>query len=432
KREKLIDNLLLRREYADFWAMKWADILRVDRERIQSNGTIAMTRWLRDQFANNRPYDEFVTDIITAVGSSVSESPAAFYVVHNDAEKLARSISQAFLGVRIECAQCHHHPFEKWGQHDYFAFAGFFTGVTQKKMGVQAQKILEGPGQDLTHPRTLQKVPTAGLGAAPIVIGEDSSRRAALAEWMTQPANPFLARMLVNRLWAHYFGRGLADPIDDMRSTNPASNEPLLNMLAKRFVDDGFDVKKITKVILTSRVYQLSVEVNQSNELDEQNFSHARWKAMPAEVLLDAISQATGVSESFNGWPDGYRAIQIWDNRMPSYFFRIFGKPQRVSVCECERGTEPSIAQALHLMNAPETMRKLRSRFGVVRRLVESNLSESDIVDELYLSTLSRFPVAEERELMVGVFADPAANRQTAVEDILWTLINTREFVFNH
>jgi hypothetical protein len=249
---------------------------------------------------------------------------------------------------------------------------------------------------------------------------------------MTQPANPFLARMLVNRLWAHYFGRGLADPIDDMRSTNPASNEPLLNMLAKRFVEDGFDVKKITKVILTSRVYQLSVEVNQSNELDEQNFSHARWKAMSAEVLLDAISQATGVSESFNGWPDGYRAIQIWDNRMPSYFFRIFGKPQRVSVCECERGTEPSIAQALHLMNAPETMRKLRSRFGVVRRLVESNLSESEIVDELYLSTLSRFPVVEERELMVSVFADPAANRQTAVEDILWTLINTREFVFNH
>ena len=432
KREKLIEYLLSRGEYADFWAMKWADILRVDRERIQSNGTIAMTRWLREQFANNRPYDEFVTDVITVSGSTVSESPAAFYVVHNDAEKLARSISQAFLGVRIECAQCHHHPFEKWGQHDYFAFAGFFTGVKQKKMGAVAQKIVEGPGQDLTHPRTLQIVPTAGLGAAPIVVGEGSTRRVALAEWMTQPANPFLARMLVNRLWAHYFGRGLADPIDDMRSTNPASNEPLLNMLAERFISDDFDIKKITKFILSSRAYQLSVEVNQSNELDQQNFSHARWKAMSAEVLLDAISQATGVDESFNGWPDGYRAIQIWDNRMPSYFFRIFGKPQRVSVCECERGTEPSIAQALHLMNAPETMAKLRSRFGAVRRLVESNLSEADIVDELYLSTLSRFPVAEERELMVSVFADPLSSRQTAVEDILWTLINTREFVFNH
>ena len=432
KREKLIEELLSRGEYADFWAMKWADILRVDRERIQSNGTIAMTRWLREQFANNRPYDEFVTDVMTVSGSTVSESPAAFYVVHNDAEKLARSISQAFLGVRIECAQCHHHPFEKWGQHDYFAFAGFFTGVKQKKMGAVAQKIVEGPGQDLTHPRTLQIVPTAGLGAAPIVVGQGSTRRVALAEWMTQPSNPFLARMLVNRLWAHYFGRGLADPIDDMRSTNPASNEPLLNMLAERFIADDFDIKKITKLILSSRAYQLSVEVNQSNELDQQNFSHARWKAMSAEVLLDAISQATGVDETFNGWPDGYRAIQIWDNRMPSYFFRIFGKPQRVSVCECERGTEPSIAQALHLMNAPETMAKLRSRFGAVRRLVESNLSEADIVDELYLSTLSRFPVAEERELMVSVFADPLSSRQTAVEDILWTLINTREFVFNH
>ncbi|MBT4693408.1 MAG: DUF1553 domain-containing protein [Planctomycetaceae bacterium] len=432
KREKLIEYLLSRGEYADFWAMKWADILRVDRERIQSNGTIAMTRWLRSQFANNRPYDEFVTDIITATGSTVSESPAAFYVVHNDAEKLARSISQAFLGVRIECAQCHHHPFEKWGQRDYYAFAGFFTGVTQKKMGALAQKIIEGPGQDLTHPRTLQIVPAAGLGATPVVVDEGSSRRLELAEWMTQPVNPFLARMFVNRLWAHYFGRGLADPIDDMRSTNPASNEPLLNMLAERFIENDFDIKKITKFILTSRVYQLSAEVNQSNEFDQQNFSHASWKAMSAEVLLDAISQATGVDESFNGWPEGYRAVQIWDNRMPSYFFRIFGKPQRVSVCECERGTEPSIAQALHLMNAPETMAKLRSRFGAVRRLVESNLSEVDIVDELYLSTLSRFPVAEERELMVSVFADPSTSRQTAVEDILWTLINTREFVFNH
>ncbi|MBT5883409.1 MAG: DUF1553 domain-containing protein [Planctomycetaceae bacterium] len=432
KREKLIDDLLRRSEYADFWAMKWADILRVDRERIQSNGTIAMTRWLRYQFANNRPYDEFVTAVITAVGSTVSESPAAFYVVHNDAEKMARSISQAFLGVRIECAQCHHHPFEKWGQHDYFAFAGFFTGVKQKKMGAQAQKILDGPGQDLAHPRTQQIVPAAGLGAGPAMIGEDVSRRTVLAAWMTKTTNPFLARMLVNRLWAHYFGRGLADPIDDMRSTNPASNEPLLNMLADRFIENGFDVKKITKFILTSRVYQLSSDVNQSNELDEQNFSHARWKAMSAEVLLDAISQATGISESFNGWPEGYRAIQVWDNRMPNYFFRIFGKPRRVSVCECERGTEPSIAQALHLMNAPETMSKLRSRFGAVRRLVESNLSESEIVDELYLSTLSRFPTTDERELMVGVFDDPASSRQTAVEDILWTLINTREFVFNH
>ena len=432
KREKVIDNLLSRTEYADFWAMKWADVLRVDRERIQSNGTIAMTRWLRDQFAENRPYDEFVTDVITASGSSVSESPAAFYVVHDDAEKLARSISQAFLGVRIECAQCHHHPFEKWGQHDYFAFAGFFTGVTHKKMGTQSQKILEGPGEDLTHPRTLQTVPTAGLGAVPIDLAQGSSRRAALASWMTQPDNPFLARMLVNRLWAHYFGRGLANPIDDMRSTNPASNEPLLTMLAERFVVDGFDINKLTKFILSSRVYQLSVDVNQSNKLDDQNFSHARWKAMSAEVLLDAISQATGVQESFNGWPDGYRAIQIWDNRMPNYFFRIFGKPQRVSVCECERGTEPSIAQALHLMNAPETMTKLRSRFGVVRRLVESNLSEADIVDELYLSTLSRFPLAGERKLMVSVFDDATSSRQTSVEDILWALINPREFVFNH
>jgi len=222
------------------------------------------------------------------------------------------------------------------------------------------------------------------------------------------------------------------EPIDDMRATNPATNEPLLSALAAHLVDVGFDLKALTRTLLNSRVYQLRSQPNETNATDEQNFSHATWKPMPAEVLLDAICQATDVTEHFNGWPDGQRAIRIWDNRMPSYFFRVFGRPQRVSVCECERGNEPSIAQALHLMNSPETVHKIRHRDGVARRLAMSNQSSPEIINELYLTTLSRVPTDEEIALMQQAIDESADDRRSAVEDVLWTLLNTREFVYNH
>ena len=437
KRSALIISLLNRPEYADYWAMKWADILRVDREIIKSPGTIAMTRWLRAQFAANRPYDEFVSDIITARGNTNSESPAAMYLVHNDPEKLARSISQVFLGVRIECAQCHQHPFERWGQEDYFAFAGFFSGVKNKKLPAAGTKIYDEVGADLTHPRTGETVPYAGLGAPASENTEQTpsgyaTRRQALSEWITNKDNQFLAPMIVNRLWAHYFGRGLVDPVDDIRETNPASNEPLMDFLTVYLKDNDFDLKQLTAYMLNSATYQLSSVTNESNLQDGQNFSHASWRSLPAEVLLDGISQVTGVAEQFNGWPEGYRAIEIWDNRMPSYFFRVFGKPQRVSVCECERGSDPSIAQALHLMNAPESIAKIRHREGTARRLAGSQASVDQIIETLYLSCFSRFPKEQELALMRTAFTDPGVTRQEAVEDILWALINSREFVFNH
>jgi hypothetical protein len=238
--------------------------------------------------------------------------------------------------------------------------------------------------------------------------------------------------MIANRLWAHYLGRGLVEPIDDMRATNPATNEPLLELLAQRLVSNGYDLKDLTQFILSSKAYQLSAETNDSNARDNQNFSHASWKPVPAEVLLDAISQVTGVAEQFNGWPDGYRAIEIWDNRMPSYFFRIFGKPQRVSVCECERGNEPSIVQALHLMNSTETMSKINHRQGQAIKLATSTQSDDKIIEELYLAALARFPREEELALMQTAFDAQGTTRRTAVEDIMWTLLNTREFIFNH
>ncbi len=432
KHSRLIDQLLERDEYADYWTMRWSDMLRIDQAKISPQGAVAMTRWLRRQLKKNTPYDQFVHAIVTARGNMLAEGPASFFQVLDNPELAGRSVSQLFLGARIECAQCHHHPFEKWSQDDYYAFAGFFTGIARKSVPNGGKKIVLQPGNDLKQPHTDQIVPTAALGAEHADFSAYSDRREALVDWMVAPNNPFFSRVIVNRLWGHYFGRGLVEPIDDIRATNPATNEPLLNALSQHLIDLHFDIKAFTRTLLNSRVYQLSSHSNESNALDNQNFSHAAWKALPAEVLLDAICQATDVPEEFNGWPVGFRAIQIWDNRMPSYFFRIFGRPQRVSVCECERGNDPSIAQALHLMNSPETMRKIRHRNGQARKLADSDMSPQSIVEELYLSTVSRIPTEKERALMMQAFVESGGSRQTAAEDILWVLLNTKEFIYNH
>lgn len=430
KRARLVDQLLQRPEYADYWTLRWSDILRLDKDSVTPQGAVAVSRWLRRQFAENRPYDQFVRDILTVQGSTTAEGPAAVYKALNTPEVMSRSFSQVFLGVRIECAQCHHHPSEKWGQDDYFALAGLFAGVTRKPLPGGVEAIVSRGGNDLVIPRTTRKIPARALGAEPVELGPTADRRQVLADWMTAPANPYFAAAIANRLWAHYFGRGLIEPLDDLRATNPASNEPLLADLAKHLRDLRYDLKAFTRTLLLSNAYQLSSRPNSSNAADEQNFSHAAIKALPAEVLLDAICQATGVPEKFNGWPDGYRAIQVWDNRMPSYFFRIFGRPVRYSVCECERGTEPSIAQALHLMNSPEITAKIRARHGAVRKLADSNQAPEAIVEELFLATLSRLPSEKERPQMLALFQEDG--RRGAVEDVLWALLNTKEFLYNH
>ena len=430
KRAKLIDRLLDRPEYADFWAMLWADILRVDKDAVTPQGAVAMTRWLRKQFAENRPYDEMARAVVLAQGSTTSEGPAAFYKVLNNPELVSRSISQVFLGVRIECAQCHHHPSERWGQEDYFALAGLFTGVTRKPLPNGSEAIMARGGLDLKHPRTKLGVPAKPLGAAELDLTSVSDRRSIFADWMVAQDNPYFAEAVANRLWSHYFGRGLVEPLDDLRATNPASNEPLLAELAKNLREAKYDIKAFTKTLLLSRAYQLGHEIP-ANRDDEQNFSHATYRTLTAEVLLDAVCQTTGVGEKFNGWPEGYRAIQVWDNRMPSYFFRIFGRPVRFSVCECERGSEPSITQALHLMNSPEIADKIRNRKGTARALADSTKTPTEIVDELFLSALARFPTEKERTLMLDTFKQEGVDRRTAVEDVLWALLNMKDFIYN-
>lgn len=429
KRAKLIDQLLARPEYADYWAMKWLDILRADQLQISSQGAVAMQRWLRKQFAQNRPYDEFARSLLTVQGNTSAEGLGSFYKVLNKPEVAAESISQLLMGVRIECAHCHHHPSERWSQTDYVALTNFFTGVTLKRLPNGEQAIVSRGGTDLPHPRTKEVVPAAALGAEVADFTGVTDRRQVLATWMTKPENPFFAKAIANRIWAHYFGRGLVEPIDDIRDTNPATNEPLMRALTDHMREVRFDLKAFTKTLLLSRAYQLSSETNASNESDVQNFSHALYKSLPAEVLLDAISQTTGVPEKFNGWPEGYRSIQLWEARLPSYFFTIFGRPSRTTVCECERSNAPSISQALHLLNAPEIEEKLSHRHGRARALGESGLTPEQIIEELYLATLSRLPKPEEQSLMIQAFGE---GPETGAEDVLWALLNTKEFMFNH
>jgi hypothetical protein len=429
KRRQLVDHLLQSPEYADFWAQRWADLLQVDKDTVAPEGSVAMTRWIRQQFQRNVPFNQFANAVITAQGSTFTQSPAAFHQVQDSPEKLARSVSQLFLGVRIECAQCHHHPFERWDQKDYFGFAGTFTGVERKPDPRGGLKIVPRTPTPLKHPRTGIDVPPSPLGGPPFTLQPASDLRRQLADWATAPQNPWFARTIANRIWAHYFGRGLVEPIDDHRATNPASNEPLLQALAQHLVDVRFDLHAFTRTLLDSHTWQLSSLTNDSNQLDEQNASHALWKPLPAEVLLDAVSQVTQVPEAFNGWPVGYRAIQIWDNKLPSPFMEVFGRPQRQTVCACERGTEPSIAQALHLMNSTGTMEKVQSGRGRAAQLAASDFSPEQILDELYLAALSRFPTPEERNLMLQAFQQ-APNRKTAIEDVIWVLLNSREFVF--
>lgn len=432
KRGKLVDELLTRPEYADYWAMKWADVLRADKIKITPQGTVGLTRWLRRQFTINRPYDEMAREILTAQGSVQSESPAGFFKSLDQPELASRSVSQLFFGVRIECAQCHHHPSERWGQDDYAGLAAFFSGVAVKKLPDGTDAIISRAGADQKHPRTGELVPARALGAKPADFTGVTDRRQVLATWATSADNPFFARAIVNRIWAHYFGRGLVEPIDDLRVTNPATNEPLFDALAAYLKEVRYDLRAFTRTLLTSRAYQLTAETNSTNHDDRQNFSHAMPKALPAEVLLDGLCQTTGMPEKFEGWPLGVRSIQVWDNRMPSYFFRIFGRPVRATVCECERSNEPSISQALHLINSPEINAKIGHRHGLARRLADSPLSPDEMTDEIYLGTLARFPTADERTLMKSAFETAGSNRHQAVEDILWSLLNTKEFLYNH
>jgi hypothetical protein len=430
KRARLVDELLRRPEHADLWALYWADVLRVDRAALGPKRAYAYYRWLRDSFAAGRPFDEIARELITAEGP-IDEAPAAaFYQAAPQPGSAASSVAQAFLGVRIACAECHHHPYDRWTQDDYSGMQAFFVPLHLQPSA--AGDALLGEGAAVArNPRTGRDVPAHPLGEAVPRQAPAGDARAALAAWVTRTDNPFFARNVANRVWAHLMGRGLVEPVDDVRATNPPTNPELIDALARFLVEHRYDTRALVRLIAASRAYQLSSRPNATNECDEQNYSRARLRRVPAEVLLDMVSQATGVPERFEGTPPGTRAVQLWDSKVNPYFLKVFGRPQRVSACACERQEGPSVAQVLHLMNSPRTQARLAHEDGRVARLVRRGASDGELVEELYLTCFSRFPTEEEKRAAVEYLAGKP-DRRRAAEDLAWGLLNSLEFVFNH
>jgi hypothetical protein len=427
KRRRAIGRALDRPEYADYWVLQWSDILLVNRDKLGDRGAFELHRWLREQFARNRPYDRWVRELITAAGPSAKNGPVNFYRASQTTEEVTRAVSQAFLGIRLECAQCHHHPFEVWGQDDFYGLAGFFNGLQRRPAPGQGELVFHAGYRETLHPRTGRPVPTRPPGG-PVLGATGGDPREDLASWMTGRDNPYFARLVVNRLWKHYLGRGLVEPEDDLRSTNPAANEPLLDYLAGRLVAERYDLKAVTRLILSSRTYQLSGAPTVANRDDEQNCSHHRVTRLPAEVLLDAISEVTGVPEAFPGRPRGTRAVELWDNRLPSYFLDVFGRSERTSPCSCGRSGEPTMAQCLHLMNAPEVEKKVAAPSGRVARLLRQGAGDERIVEELCLAALGRPPGDKEKRAAKKLFAH--GSREQAAQDFLWALLNSYDFLF--
>jgi hypothetical protein len=436
KRQKAIDRVLDRPEFVDFWALKWGDLLRINRDYLQDRGMWSFHNWVRGSIRDSKPVDEMVRDIITAQGSTFTEGPANYFMVSRNPADWSETTAQTFLGVRLGCARCHHHPFEKWSQDDYYGMAAFFVRLGTKPsqefgiFGREQVVYLKNTGEQ-THPRKGGVVTPHPLDGP--AMNDPIDRRFQLAKWLTAPDNPFFARNMVNRFWGYYMGRGLVEPLDDMRATNPASNPELLDALARDFVAHKFQLKHLLRTIMNSRAYQQSARATPGNQADAGNVHYARFtvRRLTAEQLADAIDFATGTREKYAGLPAGTRAIQLPDSRVKSFLLDVFGRPGRQIVCECERGTQPNIAQALHLLNSDFLNKKIGDPAGRIEKLLKAKTPLPDVVTELYLATLSRAPNGEELERalhLVGLAPTP----REGVQDWLWTLLNSREFLFNH
>src|SRR5438876_1071647 len=448
KREKWIDSLLDSTDYADYFANKWSALLRNKRGApTHTRGTYAFYDWIRDSLLVNKPYDQFAREIVAASGDLSENPPVAWYRQVKDPNAQLEDAAQLFLGLRLQCAQCHHHPFEKWSQQDYYSFAAFFSKVGRKTGAQPGEEVIYARRglPTATNKKTKQPVPPAGLGDTPVKLSPDDDPRQALADWMSHKDNPFFARALVNRYWKHFFNRGLVDPEDDMRETNPPTNPELLDALAKSFIASHFDLKNLVRTICRSQVYQLSSLPNQFNAVDKQYFSRYYPKRLTAEVLLDAVDEATRSDSKFEGLPSGTRAVQLPDNSFnaASYFLAVFGRPDSSSSCECERSQDASLAQSLHLLNSKDVQDKLTSTNGCAAALAKDTQREDALkVRELYNTVYSREPEAKELELALNYLgkkpqakdgkADPKVDKQQGYEDIIWALINTKEFLFNH
>jgi hypothetical protein len=441
KRAKLIDRLLERPEYADFWTLKWSDVLRSNRKTIQLKGTHVYQHWLRERIARNTPFDEMVRELLTAEGSTFANPPANYYRVARDPQNLAETTAQLFFGIRMQCAKCHNHPFERWTQDDYYSMAAFFARVKQKKDAVEtgtgpqridgAEFVYLDRSGEVVQPRTGKVMAPKFMGGAVATVPPGMDRRAVLARWLTSGDNPFFARSVANRIWFHLLGRGIVDPVDDFRDSNPSANDELLSALAHDLAEHHFDIKHLIRVILNSRTYQLSAQTNDFNKDDNKYFSHAVTRLLTAEQMLDAICTATGVPEKFAGLPLGTRAMQLPDGEVNHVFLKTFGQPARELACECEREGDSNLAQALQLINGPTINDKVRNSDNRLGKLLAAKASDGEILNKLYLATLSRLPADGEVKAALEHVAK-AADKRKAWEDVQWALLNSKEFLFRH
>lgn len=440
KRDRLIDKLLDSREYADNFANKWNFILRNKKTKNEDRaGTQLFHQWIWDSMYENKPYDDFVREIITASGEPLLNPAVTWYREVDKVEEQVEDTAQLFLGIRIQCARCHHHPFEKWSQNDYYSLAAFYNRVGRKNItGVSNQfrdrSIFHNEGvASASNPRTGTKLRPAGLGSPALEIPAHEDPRVRLADWMSDPANPFFAKSVVNRYWKHFFNRGIVEPEDDMRETNPPSNPELLNALAEGFIKSGFDLKQLVRTICRSRTYQLSSLPNEYNANDKQNFSRYYPRRLSAESLYDAFHTVTDTSERFGGMPNGTRALQLADSSGGPYFLKVFGMPEGDTACECERSADANLAQSLHLLNSKEVQDKISKDGARAAQLAaESGRPHRDRLVDVYQSVFSRNPTEEELQVAVSYIERHKDNPRVAYEDLLWALINTKEFLFNH
>ena len=440
KRSSLVDQLLARPEFADYWSHKWSDLLLVTGSRLRPKAVQAYYGWIRDQVENNRPWDDLVYKLVTASGSTFENGAANFYALHQSPEDMAETVSQAFMGLSINCAKCHNHPLEKWTNDQYYGMAGMFARVRGKRWGgdfrndsFQGERVIFSDVRgELVQPSAGKPQPPRPLDAPAMAFEDMADRRLYLARWLTSPENPYFTRAITNRVWANFFGVGLVEAVDDLRLTNPASNEVLLAAVARYLVENHYDLKELMRVILKSATYQRSSLALPENAADSRFYSHYYPRRLKAEVLLDAMSTVTKVPTPFKDQQPGTRALQLADASIDSYFLSTFGRPDRIITCDCERTDEPSMTQVLHLYNGDTLNTKLETKGNIVDMLLDGR-EHDQIVNEAYLRALSRLPSDAKRSRLVE-FLDAAKpdERRAVVEDLFWSILSSREFLFNH
>ena len=439
KRETLIEQLLSRPEFVDYWAYQWSDVLLLTGSRLRPDAIKADYKWIRDRVANNAPWDEFARGVVMAKGSTFENGAANFYSLHQDPQDMVETTAMAFLGMSIQCAHCHDHPNEKWTNDDYYGMVSLFARVRGKgwggdfRSGDGNRTIFLADQGEVLQPRTSRPQLPKPLDGRAIPFDEPGDRRAHLASWLTSPDNPYFAKAIVNRIWANFMGRGLVDAVDDIRLTNPASNEKLFARLSQELVRNNYDLKSLMRTILQSETYQRSHAILKENEADQRFHAHSQPRRLKAEVMLDAISQVTGVPTVFKDQPAGTRAMQLPDASVASYFLDTFGRPERVLTCTCERSDEPSMTQVLHLLNGKTIQEKLESKDGRVARFLETNTPNNDLIDIVYLSAITRYPNETERKQLSAVLDEATGeDKRAAIEDLYWSVLTSKEFLFQH